>query len=101
MEYCPIGLHLLEMRKMNLLKELEDKLDDPEVFAKIKELVYADYSTKSALNEAISSGKVDPAAAGKIRRLLTGIIPEVLPVFNELIIASQQLASKHNPLIKY
>lgn len=101
MEYCPIGLHLLEMRKMSLLKELEDNLDDQEVLAKIKELVYADYSTKSALNETISNGKVDSAVAGKIRRLLAIITPELLPVFDELISASQQLSNKHNPLIKY
>jgi len=89
------------MRKTSLLKEIEDMLGDQELFARIKALVYADYSIKSALNEAITSGKVDQASTGKIRRLLTTIVPEALPAFDELISTCQQLAAENNPLIKY
>lgn len=97
----PFDLHMLEMRKIGLLKELEPILDDQEIFVEVKKLVNADFSIRSIISEVLSLRTNDQVTTKELREQIAGIKPAALTIFDELVSVNQQIANKRNPFIKY
>ncbi len=97
----PVESGALNIRKTQILTELEKLLKDQELIKRIREMAGEGFSMTSLLRKAIGSPSIDPITAKLLRKEIETAQPQCLRLFDELIKTCNELAKVDNPLIVY